>query len=101
MEYEINKRPGITEFRLKGRMGFTDHSQFKDLMSAFGDEDKAHVVFNLDQLNGIDSSGLGMFLIARDEAGKRGLSLSLERPHSEVKRLLELARFDRHFDIRP
>lgn len=100
MEYEVRKQPGVTEFRLKGQMGFSDHVQFKNLMAAFESAEKTRVVFNLDELHAVDSSGLGMFIMAREEATRRGHAFTLERPRSEVKRVMDLAKFDRFFDIR-
>lgn len=100
MEYEIGKRPGATEFRLKGEMTFSDHHHFKSVLTAFEDTTSGQIIFNLDDLQGIDSTGLGMLILAQEEALKRGLTFTLERPQSDVKRLMDLAKFHRHFDIR-
>lgn len=100
MKYEIRKRPGVTEFRLKGRMEFADHSVFKTLVEAFDAAERSDIIFNLDELDTVDSSGLGMLIIAREEAGRRGLRFALEKPRREVKRVMDLARFERLFEIR-
>ena len=36
----------------------------------------------------------------RDEAKKKGMSLVIENTRSEVRRLMDMAHFERHFTIR-
>ena len=47
----------------------------------------------------IDSAGLGMLLLARDEGKRKNLDVCLRRPRGQVKRMLEVARFDTMFTI--
>lgn len=82
-------------------MGFSDHQMFRDIMGIFNGPVGHRIVFNLAGLEFIDSSGLGMFVIARDEAKKKSLDFSIERVNPEVKKLMDVARFDRFFTIRP
>lgn len=101
MEFEIHRNDRATEVRLKGQMFYSDHHAFKDVMAAFETPDTDRVVFNLNDLRDIDSSGLGMLIIAREEAEKRGVAFSLLHPRHEVKRVMDLAKFDEVFDVTP
>ena len=99
MHYEILKAPKVTTIGLKGRMGFADHAVFRDVIRAFDLPPGESVVFDMGGLEFIDSSGLGMLIIARDEAKKRQLEFVIKDVRSDVKRLMDMAKFDRFFTI--
>jgi|GEM_PF-180798 len=101
MQYEVRKTPGVTEIALKGSMCFSDHRAFLDVMAEFEAPAGHRLVFNLSKLEYIDSSGLGMFLIAGDEARKKALDFRIESPKADVRRIIDLGRLDRILDIRP
>ena len=101
MRYEVRKAPGLTEIALKGRMTFSDHRAFQEMMAEFDAPVGHQLVFNLSKLESVDSSGLGMLLIAGDEAKKKSLQFRIESPKAEVRRVIDLGKLDRVFDIRP
>jgi anti-anti-sigma factor len=76
MEYSIETGPGITEIALRGRMTFSDHEKFRHVMAAFQGPEGHHMVFDLTGLEFVDSSGLGMLIIARDTAQKKQLEFT-------------------------
>lgn len=99
MHFRINQRVGVTEIALSGRMTFSDHDRFREIMTEFQGPSGHRMVFDLSELEFVDSSGLGMFLIARDVAESKQLGLSLKAPRDEVRRLMDMARFDRVIPI--
>ena len=101
MDFMIKRTPDVTEIALQGSLSFSDHVGFRSALEALAGPKGHRVVFNLSALKFIDSSGLGMFLIAQEEADKLGLKLSLHRPQSDVKRVMDLAKFDRVIEIAP
>jgi anti-anti-sigma factor len=101
MKYEVHKSPGVTKIALEGRMCFSDHAVFRNIMGAFDLPPGDCVVFDMNGLELIDSSGLGMLIIARDESKKRQLEFVIENPRTEVRRLMDMAKFSRFFTIRP
>ena len=100
MQYEVNKSPGVTTVSLKGRMCFNDHAMFREVLREFNLPPGERVVFDMGGLEFIDSSGLGMLIIAREEVKKRKLELAIENTKAEVKRLMDMAKFERYFTIR-
>ena len=82
-------------------MCFSDHATFRDIMRTFDLPPGECVVFDMTALDLIDSSGLGMLIIARDESKKRQLDFVIENPKAEVRRLMDMAKFERFFTIRP
>ena len=99
MGYRINAGAGVTEIALSGRMTFADHDTFRHVISAFDGPSGHEMVFDLSGLEFVDSSGLGMFLIARDVAERKRLSFKLKNVQGDVRRLMSLAKFERVIQI--
>ncbi len=99
MEYKIKTGQGQTEVFLSGRMTFADHEKFRHVIAAFEGPLGHQMVFDLDGLDFVDSSGLGMFIIARDTALKRNLEFKIRGARDDVKRLITVAKFHKMFDI--
>ena len=99
MKFRINSTPGVTEIALSGRMTFSDHDTFRTVMSAFEGPSGHEMVFDLSGLEFVDSSGLGMFLIARDIAEKKRLNFKVKGVQTGVRRVMNLAKFERVIQI--
>ena len=69
------------------------------MISEMEDSGSRRHVIDLSQVEFIDSAGLGMLLLARDEGKRKNLDVCLRRPRGQVKRMLEVARFDTMFTI--
>jgi anti-anti-sigma factor len=99
MDFRIEKNPDRTEFLLKGRITFADHEQFRDVMVEFDGKEGHEMVFDLSELDFVDSSGLGMFIIARDVARRKKLSFCIRGARNDVKRVMQVAKFHKMFTI--
>lgn len=84
---------------LGGELTFTDHADFLNvsnrLMAAAGKS----MVIDLSRLEFIDSAGLGMLLIMRDEAQKANRDLVLRAPKGQIQRMFAVTKFDSLFAI--
>ncbi len=85
---------------LAGRFTFNDHEEFEKLLAAVATCAGAPLVLDLHALEFMDSAGLSMILIAREEAERHGTRLSLHSPTGRVSQLLRLAAVDTLVDIR-
>lgn len=99
MDYQIDDAPEETIFRLGGRMTFVDHEKFREVLAAFDARPGKRLIFDLSGLEFVDSSGLGMFIIARDAALKKNAVFSLRGARDDVRRLITIAKFHKMFDI--
>jgi anti-anti-sigma factor len=81
--------------KLSDRMTFSDHAVFRGVLQKIEQSGARSCIFDLSDLESIDSAGLGMFIIAKDAAQKQGWSLSIRKPTGHVKSLFELGRFDK------
>lgn len=86
--------------KISERMEFSDHTVFRVLLDDVCGSGAKNCVFDLSELSSIDSSGLGMFMVAHETAKTNGWSLSLKGPKGHVKALIELGKFDKILEIR-
>jgi HptB-dependent secretion and biofilm anti anti-sigma factor len=84
---------------VKGEFTFTDHGPFKEMVLQLLDTKAAAIVIDLSRLEFIDSAGLGMLLLARDEAKKNDRQLILKHPSGQVKRMFSVTKFDTLFTV--
>lgn len=99
MEHKVVTTPTGQEIQLLGRFTFADHEGFRSVVQVLEAPETDRVVFDLSGLEFVDSAGLGMFLIAREAAERRKLQLVLKGAVGQVKRMLDLGRFDALFTI--
>lgn len=86
-----------TEIDLKGRLTFADYSLFREITTLFNEADVNDCLFDLSELEFIDSAGLGMLLIARDKLQSRNGQLTLRGAAGQVKKMIDLGRLDALF----
>lgn len=99
MRIEARQENADFSIELHEQMTFCDHNQFRALLSEISEKKAETAVFDLSRLVSIDSAGLGMLMIALEESKKAGWRLSLRAPQGSVRKLLELACFDRLMPI--
>jgi HptB-dependent secretion and biofilm anti anti-sigma factor len=84
---------------ISGEFTFTDHIAFKAIASRLFARQGKPIVIDLAKLEFIDSAGLGMLLIVREEADKAHRSLVLRGPCGQVKRMFDVTKFDTLFTV--
>ncbi|MEM7620538.1 MAG: STAS domain-containing protein [Pseudomonadota bacterium] len=99
MSLNTTVKDNALEVKLSGRLGFEDHVEFKQVLDDFVSSQCHEIRFLLDDLAEVDSSGLGMFLLAKEAADDKGVSISLVHPKGQVKALFELSDFEDIFRI--
>jgi len=101
MKLEIERRDGVSICRITGEL---DAGNSRELLDAFDREFNDGVtkaIFSLAALDYVDSSGLGTLVKALKLARAKGGDVKLAGLKPEVKKVLELTRLDRIFDIFP
>lgn len=88
---------GETVVRIGGRFDFSLHREFREAYRQAESGAGSYVV-DLKDTEYMDSSALGMLLLLREHAGKRG-SVRLINCQADVKRILAIANFQQLFDI--
>jgi anti-anti-sigma factor len=99
LNYKTEPADGITTVQLSGRFTFGDHSSFRKLIEEIRSHGPDTCVLDVAGVEFIDSAGLGMLLLARDEGEKTNTVMILRGAQGQVKRMLEVARFDTLFKL--
>ncbi|PPQ26231.1 STAS domain-containing protein [Rhodopila globiformis] len=86
-------------FAMTGEFTFADHPIFQGVLTQIGDGRDRSIVFDVSGLSFIDSAGLGMLILAREEARKLGSTIRLRGPRGQVKRILAVTKFDALFPV--
>ncbi|NPU68995.1 MULTISPECIES: STAS domain-containing protein [Bradyrhizobium] len=97
MQIQIDRTGG--QIAMSGEFTFTDHIPFKQMVTEIFAAPGKAVVIDLSKLDFIDSAGLGMLLLARDEAKKTHRELILRGPIGQVKRMFTVTKFNTLFKV--
>ena len=84
---------------LSGRLDATCSAQLKDTVSAMIDAQKMKILIDLSAVHFIDSSGLGMLVACLRSAAKANGTLKITSLQESPKKLFEVTRLDRVFEI--
>ena len=97
MEYSIINQANAIEIVMAGQFTFNFNQKFKQILTALEREDINTVSVNLRDVEFIDSSGLGMLLLLRDECLKREINISLHNAQGQVQKILTISKFEQIF----
>lgn len=99
MIYKIKATGARTDIEIKGRLTYSDYGLFRQITDVIGVVDNQVCQIDLTELEFIDSAGLGMLLLARDKIQECKGHIVLINAGGQVKKMIELGRFDTLFDI--
>jgi anti-anti-sigma factor len=99
MEHTVRGLPDGKEVILTGRLTFADHNGFRSIIAMFQEPGNKRFVIDLSAVDFIDSAALGMVLLARDTAISKGVHLILRGAKGQVKRIMEVAKFNSLFTM--
>lgn len=100
MEIRQIKACNVATLFLQGRFDFHTHQQLKDTYEPLLANPAVDTVeINLAEVTYIDSSGLGILLLLREQSEVANKKIVLCKPNSTVIQILDLANFGKLFVI--
>lgn len=87
------------ELTLSGKLTFADSSEFRKKLASVCGRPIKSLHIKLGDLSFMDSSGLGMLMVAHNECKAHNISLSLLHPKGDVKSLLQMTKSYERFKI--
>lgn len=96
MEFTVRADRGTAVVHAEGRFTFKSHYRFREILE--GLIGIKHVTFDFSRTTYMDSSALGMLLLARDRLP--GAEIILQNAQEEVSKVLEIACFHKLFCIK-
>lgn len=100
MQYAVRQSENALEIALSGQLTFTDAGQFPKVLAELANVPDTQWVFDLSNLDFIDSTGMSLFVHVYDEASAKGLTAKLCNAHGVVHDALERAGFATLFDFK-
>ncbi|MGQ9366753.1 STAS domain-containing protein [Azospirillum sp. ST 5-10] len=95
MDYAMDIQGKDAVVRLRGRLTFNDHACLRALIREMLGNAATRQVFDLEGLEFVDSAGIGMLLIAREEMAGVDKELVLRGAAGQVRRVLAVAQLDK------
>jgi len=101
MEFVFNKKERTVEAVLHGSVTFNDHQRFREMLLALAAlKDTDAIEINMHAVDFLDSAGIGMLIIANDEAQGRNQKLVVCGVRDQVKMALDVADIQSLFEVR-
>lgn len=97
MQFSQHQDQACLRVVMQGAFTFADHEAFRMVIDRLRAEDARRVVLEMGQVDFIDSAALGMLLLAHDEAKKNHLEIAIAGASGQVRKMMEIARFDTLF----
>lgn len=100
MEIQTSISEDTARIRLKGRFEFPTHREFRAAVKqALANPGVQTIEVDLHAVEYMDSSALGMLLLSRENAQMAGKSIVLKHVVGSIRQTIEVANFQRLFDI--
>ncbi len=92
MNIELNLKPPYAIFHFEGKLGFAELASIRSKLNPILHEAKHKIIFDLKDLESIDSSGVALlFHVAQETSTYKGGSFALTAPGEFVKEVMVLS----------
>lgn len=99
MDYTSSVSGNAVSLKLSGQFTFADTQKFKEILDIVTGKKAKSLSLDFLNVTFIDSSGMGMLLLLRDEAQNNSISLNLLSPQGQVEKLFNISKFYKIFSI--
>jgi HptB-dependent secretion and biofilm anti anti-sigma factor len=95
MQVSVSMDNDVAIIRLVGSFDCKAHRQFLDATKpVLGDAKAKELLLDLTDVDRLDSSALGLMLVTRDDAKRKGKTVSLRGARGVTKRAIDMAQFE-------
>jgi anti-anti-sigma factor len=98
MSIDCKVDSGVLQIKVSGRFDFGVHNEFREA-TRLADQSVKQIEIDLLGTDYLDSSALGMLLVLRDKVAGNKSAISIKNARAEVKKILEIANFDKLFTL--
>jgi anti-anti-sigma factor len=100
MDAKVVSRDNSAVIQLDGRFDFNAHREFRGAVeNALSMPGASSVTIEMNRVDYLDSSALGMLLMLRDKARSANRSVALSGANGSVRQVLDIANFGKLFAI--
>lgn len=98
MDFHTEESEQSVIVSIKGKLNFKDHPKFNSYLNELKNKKKS-VVFDLCNLQMIDSAGIGMLFLAHKIIKNNGASVVIRNPRGQVKRVFDITSIGQEITI--
>lgn len=99
MELKIRKNKEIYIIDIQGEMDLYNSFKLKELLMKMIEKKIERFIINLEEVEYIDSSGIGALIFISSTIKKMNLKLAITNIHGSVKKVIELTKLTSYFPI--
>ena len=99
MEYSVVEKNNYAIVKLKGELDVASSIHMRDVFKGLIDKGKANIIIDFSDVTFIDSSGLGIIVVAYRSAKEKGGTIKFANVNPRVKKLFEITRTEKHFEF--
>ena len=99
MNYQVAEDGSGLCIKISGELNFSASNDFRGIIDKLIAAKGRAVTFDLASVTRIDSVGLGLLYIAKEELGGAGGKIRLKSPQGGVMKMLRLTEADADFDV--
>ena len=99
MEYNINDYNGIKIINIKGDIDVSVSDVLKELVQNFITEGSCNILFDMADVNYLDSSGLGVFVVAFKLTKANNGAVKVANLTMNVREVFEITKIDSFINI--
>lgn len=99
MELKIRKNGEVYIIDVAGEMDLYNSYKLKELVMKMLEKNVKSFIINLEQVDYIDSSGIGALIYICSTIKKMNLKLAISNVHGSVKKVIELTKLTTYFPI--
>jgi anti-anti-sigma factor len=94
---DVSRKDSSVIIRISGQFDYLCHREFRDAYRY--EPENTRFEIDLYRTEALDSAALGMLLLLRDHAGREHCDIVIRGCAPNIKRILEIASFDKLFKI--
>jgi anti-anti-sigma factor len=99
MNYEKVINHTSVVIRMRGTFTHEDTQSFQHIIEHIKLNDVSDITLDLNDVEFIDSSAMGMLLLMKNESSKLGIATKLDNVTGQVWKIINLTHFDKIFDV--
>lgn len=99
MIYKITNDTDTLTIHLKGTLTFSDYAAFNQILDLIKKNKGKKCIFDLQELENIDSAGLGMLILCKEQLADSANNISIKNAKGYVSKMLQLGKFNEIFEI--
>jgi len=99
MQHTIEYHQGVFTATMNGSFTFTDNQMFRQILQEIDKHPVTEIIFDLSDVDFVDSAALGMLLLLRDISQKKRAAVILKGASGQVRKMFDVSKFGQLFKV--